>query len=367
MKAEEITLYFTQGSADKVYQAELKRWLGGWAVNFAYGRRGKAMKSGTKTKDPIEYAAAAKIYNKLVAGKMAKGYTPAESGVTYTNNEQAGNKTDFIPQLLNSVPHSDIYDLFHSWGPGVMNLQIKHDGERRGIMLPDPDTVIPTNRRGLITSIQVEVEEALKKLSQELKMNFTLDTEDMGDHLVIFDILCLDNENLRSQAFHVRSTKLHFMHSEILRLGLFELLRIELPIVPASLDVVSKYIGQARKQNEEGVVIRNGTAVYTPGRPNSGGPCLKYKFVEQATCKVLLQNGDRRSVSLAVMRDQEAYIPIGNCTIPANHAIPAPGALVEIEYLYAYPNGGSLYQPQYKGTRPDKTSADEYSSLKFKG
>ena len=35
------------------------------------------------------------------------------------------------------------------------------------------------------------------------------------------------------------------------------------------------------------------------------------------------------------------------------------------EYLYAFP-GGALFQPVYKGPRPDKHSPDAYASLKFK-
>jgi hypothetical protein len=41
------------------------------------------------------------------------------------------------------------------------------------------------------------------------------------------------------------------------------------------------------------------------------------------------------------------------------------GQLVEIEYLYFFA-GGSLFQPTYKGPRPDKDEADAVSSLKLK-
>jgi len=37
---EQITLYYRQGSSDKVYQAGIVPQVGGHVVQFAYGRRG---------------------------------------------------------------------------------------------------------------------------------------------------------------------------------------------------------------------------------------------------------------------------------------------------------------------------------------
>jgi hypothetical protein len=46
--------------------------------------------------------------------------------------------------------------------------------------------------------------------------------------------------------------------------------------------------------------------------------------------------------------------------------MPMPGTFVEVEYMNLM-RGGSLYQAVYKGERDDKTEADTYSSLRFKG
>lgn len=40
-QADKVTLYFREGSSDKVYQASIEPTAGGFLVNFAYGRRGK--------------------------------------------------------------------------------------------------------------------------------------------------------------------------------------------------------------------------------------------------------------------------------------------------------------------------------------
>ena len=117
------------------------------------------------------------------------------------------------------------------------------------------------------------------------------------------------------------------------------------------------------QEKAEGVVFKRIGAPYVPGRPASGGTQLKYKFTRTATCAVLAVN-DKRSIQLAIAH-QGVLQFVGNVTIQPNFDIPKSGSLVEVRYLYAYPNG-SLYQPIYLGPRLDLDTADEHSSLKFK-
>jgi len=55
MNSENITLYYRDGSSDKVYRASVEQSSGGWVVNFAFGRRGSALQGGTKTGTPVSY------------------------------------------------------------------------------------------------------------------------------------------------------------------------------------------------------------------------------------------------------------------------------------------------------------------------
>jgi bifunctional non-homologous end joining protein LigD len=65
------------------------------------------------------------------------------------------------------------------------------------------------------------------------------------------------------------------------------------------------------------------------------------------------------------MLESGTLVPVGNCTVPANYAIPAIGAFVEVKYIYAY-RGGSLIQAQYHGERDDVTIADcDVDQLKY--
>ena len=73
---QQETLYFQNANSDKVYQVDLCEVTGGmYLVNFRYGRRGKPLREGTKTDQPLTLTAAQKIFNKLVAEKIKKGYS----------------------------------------------------------------------------------------------------------------------------------------------------------------------------------------------------------------------------------------------------------------------------------------------------
>ena len=143
--------------------------------------------------------------------------------------------------------------------------------------------------------------------------------------------------------------------------------------MPKHIKVVSCWIDPLDKASwlrgfkddkAEGVVFKRLDALYTPGRPNSGGSQLKHKFVATLSAVVAKLNA-QRSVGLSLL-NHEGWQPVGNVTIPPNHKVPQVGAVVEVRYLYAYPDG-SLYQPVYLGERSDVTPEDcVVSQLKFK-
>jgi len=101
----------------------------------------------------------------------------------------------------------------------------------------------------------------------------------------------------------------------------------------------------------EGVVFKNIKAPFTAGRPASGGSQLKFKFVESASFIVTARNA-KRSVSLGLF-DGNGLVSAGNVTIPPNHEVPEKGEVVEVRYLYAFRESGSIYQPAYQGKRWD--------------
>jgi bifunctional non-homologous end joining protein LigD len=353
MKPEHAHLRFSQGSADKVYNAHLVEVEDGWLVNFAYGRRGKPLRTGTKTAKAVSYELAKKAYDKLVTSKMAKGYTSKADGTPFTAPEKAGERTSWLPQLLNPVEREDLLEMFSDW-PSIWG-QVKHDGERRGIIFKQ-DEIIPANRKGLRTTIAPEIMKDLKALNYK---NRILDTEDMGDSLVIFDVL-----RSPTTPFITRVLDLSLIQERITTLGLKHI-RVDMPRMILGSRKLAQFIDAAETNNEEGVVFRNGGSHYTPGRPSSGGDCIKYKFYASATCIVESIHPTKRSIGLGLW-DNNSFEKVGNCTIPPNYKMPRLNNLVEIKYLYAY-RGGSLYQPQYKGVRNDlDQTAATTTQLKYK-
>jgi len=366
MEEQSTTLYFKQGSSDKEYQVMLLRdtefGKDGWVVNFAYGRRGSPLKHGTRTVMPILYDAAFKKYSNLIASKKAKGYTTATSGTAFVGTETAGERTNWLPQLLNEVVDSDLLGIYRNWRRHMW-VQTKHDGERRGILIRG-DQIIGANRKGLTVPLNDDIYRSLRIIAGNAEdCKITLDCEDMGGHLVIFDVLDW-GVDLREETFEKRSNALSRLAMLIAQHNLESYLHIDVPIRPVDFQELRAIIQVNRVANEEGVVLRYGLAPYDIGKPNSGGNCLKLKFWESATCIVESVHPTKRSIGIG-MYPQGTNL-VGNCTVPTNYDIPEVGDLVEIKYLYAY-RGGSLYQPQYKGERTDlNREAASATQLKYR-
>lgn len=359
MQGESVSLRFQQGFSDKVYNASLIPKDTGWLVNFAYGRRGSPLKHGTKTATPLPYDQAKRAYDKLVGEKTSKGYTSDPSGSPFVSSEVAQLRTGWLPQLLNPIEPSEVAEALLR-ANGELAVQVKYDGERR-IVIVSPTEIYGSNRRGLKVPLLPEIQNELAHLRSTLDIELlVLDAEDMGNALVIFDVLAY-NDDLRNAPFRGRADYLVNLEES----NRSSQLLLAHPTYLRQTNQILALADVAEKGNEEGIVLRDPNARYEAGRPNSWGPCLKIKFYATATCWVGNIHPTKRSIAL-MLQDKEEAIDVGNCTIPPNYKIPSLGDLVEIKYLYAYP-GGSLYQPQYKGVRTDLERKDAcISQLKFK-
>jgi len=353
-EAKSMNLYYTDGSSDKVYQLQLEEKGAGWVVNFQYGRRGSTLKADTKTSEPVSYDVALAAYDKLLKEKTKKGYTPDQSGSKYQDvaaiNESIGERfTGVVPQLLNSVREDKVIEKLIKDKEFIA--QEKHDGERRSIIF-DGQNIEGANRDGLRVALPIVLEQELKKLAKSCK----LDGEIMGDRYVAFDIVELDGQSLKEKGVAARLVALE----ELLKGS-----KIEVVKTSKTEEEKRELIERVRARRGEGVVFKKNDAPYVPGRPASGGNQLKWKFVESATVRVTEAHKTKRSVFLECVDETGAVVPLGKCSVPKNYDMPGPGDIVEAEYLYMY-RGGSLYQPQYKGPRADKSTPDLLSSFKIK-
>ena len=351
-----MKLFYTEGSSDKVYNAQLEERDDGWAVAFQYGRRGKPLQSGEKcTGQTFEKADA--IFSKLVLGKMAKGYTTNPDGAVFSSAVHAGRDTGFRPQLLNEIDIEAAKNLGDDW-----LFQEKHDGERR-TLIGDDSGIRYANKKGLEVGVQIEIAEAFEKLHGVIGGNLNLDSEDMGDHVVIFDVP--RHFMITSGTFRDRAAVLAHVEKTINEQGLGEVLRVDIP-QPASIFFADRF-GDLQAANAEGFVARHSESLYVPGLPSSGGQALKVKFWDDVSCRVAEGRAGKRSMGLELLGDDGEWTKVGNVTIPSNRDMPAVGDVVDVKYLYAH-KGGSIYQPTYRGPRNDVDESEcRMDRLKFKG
>ena len=355
---ETIALFYKNDSSDKEYHVHLKSSADLWIVEIQYGRRGSALRSSLKTKDPIPYEKAKAAYDKIVRDQLRDGYTPTELGVTYQDTPLKDNFTGILPQLLNSVDEQSFEDYLSD--PQWM-LQEKFDGERL-MVKKEGHVVSANNRKGFSVAIPHSIEQAILNLPCE---QCIVDGEWLGGHYAVFDLIEHNGVDLRSVDAKKRKEKL-------------DTLLVSAPH-PALLDVITAYTEDDKRSLHdrvkagfgEGVVAKRIDSLYTVGRPNSLGDQIKRKFVESATVFITGIHPTKRSASMAVLPEGaeptlSALVEVGSVTIPENYPLPTKGDVCECLYLYAY-KGGSLFQPVFKGKRNDQDLSDcKIEQLKYK-
>jgi bifunctional non-homologous end joining protein LigD len=347
-----VTLYYREGSSDKVYQAAIEPSGPGYVVTFAYGRRGSTLQTGCKTAEPVGYDEAKKFFDKLVRDKTAKGYTPGEAGTPYQHTTHEQRSTGVVPQLLNPIVEADAgqYVLDDRWW-----MQEKFDGKRL-LIRKDGKTVTAINRKGMTVGLPASVTEAVLFVATGQCL---LDGESVGEVYHAFDLLELDGEDLRQAMYAVRYNALLDLVDPVVSDAL------RYADTAANARTKAAMLLALRQQNREGAVFKDSSAPYTPGRPSRGGTQRKLKFTATCSCIVADAKRAKRSVRLELL-DGMNPISVGNVTVPPNHSVPVAGQIIEVRYLYAYP-GGSLYQPVYLGRRDDVDPKDcRLAQLKYR-
>jgi bifunctional non-homologous end joining protein LigD len=347
---ERVALYYREGSSDKVYQAAIEPAGNEFVVNFAYGRRGATLTTGTKTSSPVDYAAAKKIYTKLVSEKKAKGYTEGADGTPYQHTDKQAS--GILPQLLNPVEEAEVELLLRD---DNYCAQEKFDG-RHLLVRKQDDNLEGINKKGFVVGLPQTVANDLRRLSG----SFIPDGESIGDDYHAFDLLEHNGENLRLLPYRIRLVRLVNLLLSTANHPHVKL--VETAYTTAQKTGLWQWL---RRENREGIVFKRLDAPFAPSKPNSGGPQLKFKFVATVSAVVAKINV-QRSVEVSLFNGR-TLVSCGNVTIPANHQIPRVGDVVEVRYLYAYRDSLALYQPVYLGPRDDVEPGEcLVSQLKFK-
>ena len=337
------SLYCRDGSSNKEYHAAIEPRGEHFIVTFAYGRTDSIYTTGTKTPEPVSLEDATKVFKKLVASKLAKGYHEGHPGRPYRSSPCPvhGPDTGIRCQLPNPVDVSNLSRLL----TGASHcLEEKHDGYRL-LVRKRGDEITGINRRGFVVAIPEPIREAVAKI----EFDVLLDGVAVGETLQAFDLLEVKGQNLRGRRYLDR-------HSGLLM------------AIPPSLSAL-RWVSCAVDPNDKveifeelrqigckGVVFKDVNAPFSPGRPVWGGPQLTYEFVVSASF-VAADQIAKRCVRLGLY-DEESLVPAGNVIIPPGHPIPRLGEVVLVRYRFALRESGCIHEPVYVGKRPDMPAGE---------
>jgi bifunctional non-homologous end joining protein LigD len=367
-------MHSTHNGSDKIYKMQLTGDDStGWCVQIQHGRRmpgtdhdlrgtqtDRVPKTGTTTYATAYHEYTDKIYEKRT-GKSHYQIISESSGGPVTaaslDERPVAILMESGPMLLIPI-ETEEEALRYCRNPSWM-AQEKQDGERR-LIKNNQGKITAINRKDEQTSLQPRIEQTAKNIGH----NFLNDGEEVGDVQRAFDLLELDGENLRGNSAKSRWQAL----AKLVALCDGDGIRVcETAFTTA--DKLAMF-ARIKRDKGEGIVFKMSGASYEAGKSKKA---LKFKFKARQTFVAGAQNGLKRSVAILAPTsdDNSEMVAIGNVTIPSNHEIPGQGAFIEIEYLYAYPNGGSLFQPVYKGVRSDVggeggTKVSNITELKFR-
>ena len=352
----------TSHGSNKFYDVQLhQESTNSFSTYVAHGAIGKAKRFSPKVAN-VSFDEAKKAYNKVVKEKTSarKGYviinthddtSPSTEKVAKPIKKQEPVQSSIPVQLLNPITKAQAQPLISD---ATWLMQEKMDGERRPIEITKNQFKALNRRAEYIGELPDEI---LKGIDTSEPM--ILDTEDMGDHLVAFDVLEYAGQDVTNYPLSMRL--------QILRQAVANQRTIKLVRIATTEEEKTALLADVTAENGEGVVFKEASSKYTNSRPNSGGSALKYKLYDEASVVVIAKN-TQRSVQIGVYLSDDVndITPVGNVTIPANAEIPEPKDIIEVRYLYAY-EGGSLYQPTFLKPRTDLRVSDLLkTSLKYK-
>lgn len=337
-------LVYQDAGSNKFYQVELRDYSTGsnrYHVVAHYGKIGSGLTTRKGTHGDLNEAI--EHFQDVVQEKISKGYreeTSAGEGPTPAATVSS------CPHPIMLLSEGGDVELEQAFNTPQSLLQEKIDGKR---FLVDTSSWKGYNRRGVATEIPEWLVQGLDKAPR-----CVLDGELLNDRYVVFDLLQLGSKSLHDTPYHERLQQLTELVLYLKQPG------IQIPDTALTYEDKTQMV-ERLKPVAEGIVIKWVHGTVSHGR---SGANVKVKFWKSASC-IVLRNNVQRSVGIGVL-DGGFMQNVGNVTIPVNAELPKPGDIIEVKYLYAYPQG-SLYQPSYLQTRTDIVQAEcTVSQLKYK-
>jgi bifunctional non-homologous end joining protein LigD len=325
------------------------------AFNCAVGGNPKRQPKG----EGLTLIDAQKTYQKLVNSKTRDGYEPDEkttvnAGVAVVVKERTA--TGLLPQLLNEITRVEAFALIADPAYGS---QTKEDGERL-LVRSLSGVLTAANKKGIATSIANDLATSLLALPGDFEIDGEIVANPTGGSTYhVFDIFSRDGVSHTQRAYRDRNAILGLLLADsapnIQHARLYE----------ATADKAAAF-EEAERLEREGVVFKRLASAYRPGRPNSRGDQLKYKFWAELSAIVAVLSTGIDSVALELIDEGGARVSVGSAK--ANGKKLAVGDIVEVRYLYVKRRGGALVQPFLKALRTD-VDAEECTTaqLKYRG
>jgi len=353
-----VELFFQEGSSDKVYNARIVEDGDKYTVQVEWGRRGASLNTGAKAVR-VALAAATRTFDSLVREKTGKGYeqvTAAVGPAAVAPPEGEGSaskvtgkraKVGHAAQLLTPIDDDGLDDFLVD---DAMVAQQKVDGQR--VLVHVGEAMVATNRDGQVTQIGRGVLAGLEWLPR----GTVVDGEVVGDAYWLFDVLALAGDDVRTLGYLARH--------ELLDQELEPALGTSARVLPLAIGARAKRAlhDKLRRAGAEGLVFKDREAPYRSGRPASGGPQRKYKFIRAADVVILENAGN---AYLMGVYDGSAMFEVGKVFAGTTNAsrndldrrlARGERPVCEVRYLYAT-DDHQLFQPVFVGLRTDKAEA----------
>ena len=360
MQTERAELYFRQGSSDKVYHLQLENVDDKWSVEAQWGRRGSALQSDAKA-EGVPYEEAKRVYDRILREKTGQGYqisqaTTSGGGTISVGLPATKEHSGHTPELLTPIEEPEALRLADdaSWW-----FQQKFDGRRLAVQKTD-GRYSGINKLGQLIPIGSRLSESLDLVQARA---FLADGEITDCHFYVWDLLSVDDADLRIQPYEIR-----YVHLTRLFRGVHNSLRVcETAMMPKAK---RSFVKAMRDANAEGFVCKNRYAAYAGGR---AGQHYKCKFVATASFivgpKPDKKAGDgHRSIAVYLLDGNRPRF-MGTVGVPDRYPLPRVEQVVEVRYLYCHPGPeGKLMQAKYFGKVRDDIAVTEctVAQLKFK-
>ncbi|MEZ5303483.1 MAG: reverse transcriptase domain-containing protein [Verrucomicrobiales bacterium] len=276
----EASLEFREGNSDKVYRAAVVPQAGGFMVTFAYGRRGQALREGTKTETPVTEERARAIFANLVASKRKKGYgdAAADRADSATENAAATGTEptspasalapapapaavpNFRAQLANPLAPDRSLDWFVESRDYAA--QERFRGARLILAKTESGQVSGCDENGAPRAVPAPIAKAAAQIPGEAVLDGVAVCD---DRFYAFDILSRNGSDLaaknpRPLGAPARSHRRGRIGEEIRTAAHAD-----------SADKKSALVGRLRAEGRPGIVFKRLDARYAEGKPASGG------------------------------------------------------------------------------------------------